>query len=280
MIGSMEPKLHREMLDLATQLAREAAAISLPRVGQRPSGRKADASLVTETDHAIEDHILRAITAAYPDHAVIAEETAVASRQSKQQAPRYYWVVDPLDGTRNFVAGFPCFATAIAVLDYGRPVVACVYEHNLGALYAAILGKGATLNGRPLRIRPPDPGEDWLVGGPSTKDVLTINVVQQWIATKGLIYRNVGSSAMHLAWVATGALAAAFAKRCKIWDVAAGMLLVTEAGGRVTSPAGDELLPLRLDGDPNEDVPYLAASQEAHSRMVEMIGPLVRAPLG
>ena len=266
-----------DMLNLAQALAGEAASISLPALGQAKSVRKPDDSVVTETDYAIQERIAVAVAEAYPNHAVVGEETLDEARgRADPRTARYCWVIDPLDGSRNYAAGFPCFATSIAVLDQGRPVVAVVSEHNLGLLYAATLGGGATLGGEPIRVAEPAPGEDFLVGIPSSKDRFTVNVLQSWVATRGLICRNTGSTALHLAMVASGALSAAFAKRAKIWDVAAGALLVTETGGRFTDPTGGELLPFALDADADEDLPFVAGPPRLHRRLIESIQAAVR----
>lgn len=272
MIATMpEPKV-AEMLELAKRLAKNASAIALPRVGKTTVKRKADNSVVTETDHAIQAHILQTIAEAYPDHAVRAEE--VLERPDAHPEPalaRYCWIVDPLDGTRNYACGFPCFSTAIAVLDEGRPVVGVVLEHNAGLLYAVAAGFGATLNGTACRIDQIRKDADMLVGVPSSKDQLTVNVLRSWVATPGLVCRNLGSTAFHLGLVASGALAAAFCKRSKIWDIAAGALLVTETGGRITDLLGADLVPFDLTASPDEDLPFLAAAQEIHERLLNSI---------
>jgi myo-inositol-1(or 4)-monophosphatase len=260
------------MLELTRQLASRAAEVSLTALGQATTRRKPDNSLVTETDYAIQELILGAVGKAYPDHAVVAEETM--SKPGAHADPvkaRYCWVVDPLDGTRNYIAGFPCFATSIAVLDRGLPIVAVVAEHNLGQQYAGARGGGATLNDRPIRVAEPEAGGDYLVGLPSSKDALTKQVIRRWLDTPGLICRNIGSSALHLALVASGALAGAFATQVKIWDLAAGALLVTEAGGRFTDPTGRDYLPFALDADPDKDLPFLAAPPNMHQRLAESI---------
>jgi len=260
------------LLDLAISLARQAGDIARAVEGRIEVLRKPDDSLVTETDHTIQEHILAAVAEAYPDHAVIAEEPARTSDAHRKLDPsRYTWVIDPLDGTRNFVAGVPCFATAIAVLDHGRPMVGVVAEHRVGHLYAARLGMGTTMNGRPVRCDEPDPAADWLLAIPSSKDALAVAVIRRWAAEDGFVTRNLGSMAFHLALTASGALTAAFGTRLKIWDLAAGWLLVTEAGGRITDPFGNPLVPFDLSADPNRDIPILAAAPNAHARLLETI---------
>ena len=150
-------------------------------------------------------------------------------------------------------------------------MVAAISEHNLGHMYLARSGCGATLNGAPIHTEPPPERGDLLIGIPSSKDRLTVDVVHQFMKTRGMICRNLGSTALHLAMVASGALTAAFCKQAKIWDVAAGALLVTEAGGRFTDPLGQERLPFHLAVDPNEDLPVLAAEPNTHARLRESI---------
>jgi len=272
MIAPMSDAPLQDMLDLAKRLALEAAALALPQAGQAVATRKADDSVVTEVDRTVQAHILSAIADAYPGHAVCAEEAV--DRPGAFPLPsqvRYCWVVDPLDGTRNYASGFPCFSTAIAVLDEGRPVIAVVYEHNFGAMYTAIAGRGAALNDKSMGVDETRHDADMLVGIPSSKDRLTVDVLREWVGTRGIICRNTGSTALHLALVASGALAAAFCKRSKIWDVAAGALLVVEAGGRITDVTGSDLERFDLAAEPGVDIPFLAAAPRTHERLLPSI---------
>ena len=271
----MEGSPLSEMLNLATELAVAAASISLARLGKAVSQRKADDSVVTETDYAIQAQIVERIGGAYPDHAILAEETPCGEcdRRDPTRA-RYVWVVDPLDATRNYASGLACFATSIAVLDNAAPVVGVVYEHNLRHLYTAVAGSGAFLNGRTIRVDEPPMSHDHLIGIPSSKDELTVRVLRSWVGTKGFILRNLGAATLHLAMVASGALEAAYGKQTKIWDVAAGVLLIREAGGLITDPFGGDLLPFDLTADPNRDLPFLAGGPTMHGRLLRAIREL------
>ncbi len=263
------------MLKLATELAVEAASISLARVGKAVAQRKADDSVVTDADYAIQAHIVERIGEAYPDHAILAEETPrQACACGDPASARYVWVVDPLDATRNYASGLACFATSIAVLDQAAPVVGVVYEHNLRHLYTAVAGGGFFLNGQAIRVAEPPTSHDHLIGIPSSKDELTVRVLRSWVATKGLILRNLGAATLHLAMVASGALEAAYGKQTKIWDIAAGVLLIREAGGRITDPFGGDLLPFELTADPNDDLPFLAGGPTMHGRLLQLIREL------
>lgn len=259
----------QEALALAQTLAAEAGAWLGRR---REVGRvslKADQSVVTEADCAIEDLIVSVLRRTYDDHAIVSEECAAASPAAAPGADwrtaRYCWVVDPLDGSRNYAVGFPCFATSIALLDHGTPIIGVVREHNTGRVYAAAAGMGATADGRPVRVRTQTPDGDRLVGYPSSKDATTVRVAQAWMAAPRIVPRNVGSTAMHLALVAAGAIEAAYAYRCKIWDIAAGALLITEAGGVATGLDGGPLFPAALFAPPGDNVPILAGAPGLHA---------------
>jgi myo-inositol-1(or 4)-monophosphatase len=272
MIGPMTDAELQDLLDLAKRLAADARRMALAQAPRPSFSRKADCSVVTELDHAIQAHILEAIGSACPDHAVLAEETVASPElHAEPGEARYCWVVDPLDGTRNYTAGLACFSTAIALLDWGEPIVAVVAEHNLDHSYTAIRGRGAMLNDEPIRADRPAAGRDFLIGIPSSRDKLTVNVLRHWIGTNGFVLRNLGSTALHLAMVAAGSLDAAFSKRSKIWDVAAGVLIAAEAGAHVTDPFGDDLVPLDVTADPGLDIPFLVGSPTLHGRLLETI---------
>jgi len=268
-IGFVENDLFAEMLNLARRLAIEAGAIAAEALGRITISRKPDDSVVTEADHAAQRHIVEAVNAAYPDHAIVAEETRTATGPRLDPArTKYTWVVDPLDGTRNYAVGFPCYATAIAVLENAEPVVGVVHEHNTGRTYTAIRGRGAQLDGRTLRLSEPRDARDHLIGISSTKDAFTVRILQTWVPMRGLILRNLGSAAMHLALVAGGGLSAAFGVKSKIWDVAAGALLLAEAGGVLTDPTGKPMTPFDLSADPDRDLPFFAGSPKVHAALL------------
>lgn len=267
----------KELLEFAQHLAKAAAGGVGGRFGRVPTRRKADRTVVTEVDIAVQDCLASEIAEHFPEHAVVAEEAGNPHVHASPASARYCWVIDPIDGTRNFAAGFPCFATSIALVDRGEPVVGVVVEHNLGHVYAAGKGLGATLNGALLQAAEPAGGEDWLVGVASNRDPLTVGVVQCWLATRGYVLRNTGSTAMHLALVASGAMAGTFCRQCKVWDIAAGAILVSEAGGVMTDPCGKPRTPFSMTADPSVDLPILAGARGAHAALLASIAPVVGA---
>lgn len=267
-VMSSDPYL--AMLEAATELClRAEPLIAAGRAGGGEASFKADESVVTPTDHAVQRMILAEIATRFPGHAVAAEESlAHPTAHADRRTARFCWAVDPLDGTRNFVAGLPCYSTSIAVLEEGRPVVAAVYDHNIHWLFAARRGGGATLNGRRIVLAGvPGPG-DRLVALSSSKSRFTVAVARAWSAEEGLVLRNLGSTALHLALVASGGLDAALCTKCKIWDIAAGALLVTEAGGMVTTPEGGDPFPFLPDQPLTGDLPVLAGGPAIHTRLL------------
>jgi myo-inositol-1(or 4)-monophosphatase len=265
-----------ELLTFAKRLAQRAATVSLVGLDRAAVQRKADDSFVTETDHHIQALILDAIAEAYPDHAIAAEEAVSAPhRHADRRNARYWWVVDPLDGTRNYVAQIPCFSTSIAVMDQGRPVVGVVVEHNSGWVWTAIQGGGVRLNGRPVRASETPPETDRIVGFTSSKSGKAVGIMRDWLARRGLINRNMGSTALHLAMVASGALDAALLVKCKLWDMAAGYLMVCEAGAAFTDLTGRDPMPFPADADPGADIPSLAARQDMHATLLASIAEVL-----
>ena len=272
MIPCMNDVLHQDMLALAKRLSLAAAEISLKRLGQVRVEIKADDSFVTEADRAIQAMILEEIGRAYAEHAIVAEEdVADPGRHNTRAEARYCWVIDPLDGTRNYVARNPCFGTSIAVLDRGEPVVGVVLEHNTHWMWSATIGGGVFLNDRPTEAGGRADRRDKLIGIPSSKDETVVRVLRDWVGRRGLILRNVGAAAVHLAMVGSGALDAALSSKCKLWDVAAGCLIVREAGGVVTDLAGRNPFPFSSRADPGADMPTLAAHKDLHELLLATV---------
>ena len=261
-----------KMRKLAEALAGEASDW-LGRSGEvRGVAFKADCSIVTEADLAVQALMADRLESECPDHAIIGEESTQDHWPGATlETARYCWVIDPIDGTRNYAVGFPCFATSIALLDYGVPVVGVVREHNTGRTYSAAVGCGATCDNRPIEALKQRVSGDRIVAFASSKDELSVGICHRWISQPGLVARNLGSAAMHLALVASGAIEGAFARRCKIWDIAAGALLVTEAGGKATRLDGKPLFPFDFGNDPNVNTPILAGTCELHRELLSDI---------
>ncbi|MBM4327761.1 MAG: inositol monophosphatase [Deltaproteobacteria bacterium] len=199
--------------------------------------------IVTDADLASEELILKAINKEFPDHDVITEETEVRSKGS-----RWKWLVDPLDGTVNFAHGYPCFSVSIALMEGDELLAGIVRDPLRDESFCSLRGGSAFLNGNLIRVSQAQSLNRTLVatGFPYDRAVAPDNNVAEFsrVVTQVQGLRRGGSAAMDLAYVACGRLDAFWELKLKPWDMAAGMLLVQEAGGKITdrhgSPTGVE----------------------------------------
>jgi myo-inositol-1(or 4)-monophosphatase len=206
------------------------------RVHSKPTlGSRID--IVTDADRASEDLILRAIRDAYPTHDVLTEETLTEKTGSK-----WLWILDPLDGTVNFAHGYPCFSISIAAAAAGEIVAGMVYDPLHGERFSASKGGGAYLNGQRVRVSEAAVLERCIfsTGFPYDKASSPVNNLAEFssILTEVQGMRRGGSAALDLSYVACGRLDGFWELKLKPWDMAAGMLLVAEAGGVVTDRKG------------------------------------------
>ena len=231
------------MLNVAIKAARAAGSIinraALDVEAVRVSQKQVN-DFVTEVDHASEAAIIDTLTTAYPDHGFLAEESGT---QHGNPHADHIWIIDPLDGTTNFIHGFPVYCVSIALQVRGRIEQAVVYDPSRNDLFTATRGRGAFLNDRRIRVSKRTQLKECLVstgfpfraGDNFNHYLLMMGDVMQ--KTAGL--RRPGSAALDLAYVAAGYTDAFFETGLSPWDVAAGSLLVTEAGGLVGNFTGE-----------------------------------------
>jgi myo-inositol-1(or 4)-monophosphatase len=224
-------------LETAIDIAREAGAL-LATYFERRIGfeLKGDFDLVTEADRASERLVVERLRSHFPSHSIVAEEGGGHAGSSG-----YRWYVDPLDGTTNFAHGYPIYNVTMGLELDGEMLVGVVFDPNRQEMFSAERGAGAYLNNRRIRVSAAKRLEDSLVstGFPSRKRHLNVNIHfyhQMAMATHGV--RRGGSAAIDLAYVACGRLEAFWEFGLNPWDMAAGILLVTEAGGRCTDMKG------------------------------------------
>lgn len=192
---------------------------------------------VTDADHASEKAILSVIKSRYPDHFILSEEIGTIVQDSK-----YKWIIDPIDGTVNFAHGIPINAVSIGVEFEGELILGAVYNPHLNELFLAEKGKGATLNERPIRVSDETQAIHacLVTGFPYTYLDMPngpLEVFDRFIR-KGVAVRRLGSAAIDLCWVAAGRFDGFYEHKLETWDSAAGSLIVTEAGGKVTDFTG------------------------------------------
>ncbi len=190
--------------------------------------RKLDTSLVTAADRAIEDWLRDQIAERYPDHGVLGEE-----REPVGLDREYVWVIDPIDGTSSFVSGLPMWAVSIGVVYRGQPVAGVIYLPVLGDCYWAVAGGLAFWNEVPIQVLPPHPPapNDWIAIPSTFHRAYTIHYPGK--------VRVLGSVAADCCYVARGQAMAALIGRAKVWDVAAGWVIVQAAGGVVRPLEGE-----------------------------------------
>ena len=251
-------------LRIAVQASRQAGVLLRRRVGRpRHIGTKRSAiDLVTEVDRAAERIIYRTLHRAFPSHAFLGEERTHAYHQ----AP-YQWIVDPLDGTTNFIHGVPAFAVSIALAYQGRPIVGVIYDPMREELFTASRGAGARLNGRRIHVSATRRLADSLLStGFSTSFRAHSARYLAWFKAFQMrchAVRRMGSTALSLAYVACGREEGFYEREIWPWDAAAGMVLVEEAGGRVTNFRG---APLRL-----KERQIVASNGSIHDAMIRFL---------
>jgi myo-inositol-1(or 4)-monophosphatase len=255
-------------LEVALDAAARAAGLLERRAGADHVREKGRADLVTAVDEAAERAIQARIARSFPDDAFVAEEFA-----AEISARGRRWIVDPLDGTVNYVHGHPFACVSIALVDDTGPRVAVVHAPFLGEIYHAVRGGGAFLNGDPIRVSGVSSAASSLIAtgfpfksGKGDAEPYFRLVAEVVLATHGV--RRAGAAALDLAYVAAGRVDAFFEIGLSPWDVAAGILLVEEAGGRVSGWMGDVAPPL-------ESGRMLASNGAIHEWLAEVTGRYV-----
>lgn len=228
------------LLGIAILAAKKAGAVLLhyARNGFRID-HKSLTNLVTEADHAAEQCVIDVIRAQYPDHRVLAEERG----QINQGLSPYLWIIDPLDGTTNFAHGYPAYCVSIGLVHKEQPVLGVVYDPARDELFTAMRGGGARVNDRPLRVSQTAQLDLALLVTGFAYDIReTANnnldhFARFALRTQGL--RRTGSAALDLCYVAAGRFDGFWEVKLNPWDMAAGVVILQEAGGRVTNFRGE-----------------------------------------
>ena len=236
--------MSKDYLDAAIEIAQEAGKI-LREEFDRPIqiSYKGDVDLVTQADKRSEEAIVAGLTKYFPEHSIAAEEGT-----GHESSTEFRWHVDPLDGTTNFAHGYPCFAVSIALAQRGELLAGVVYNPFYEELFAALRGGGATLNGKRIFVSTVDTLATSLLctGFPVHKRLANPNMHYYWdFTSRSHGVRRDGSAALDLASVAAGRFDGFWEFGLKPWDTAAGVLLIEEAGGKVSDFAGQ---PYQLGG--------------------------------
>ncbi len=233
------------MLNTAIKAARRAgtiinrASLDLERL---QVARKGPKDYVTEVDHAAEEAIIDVLRTAYPMHAFLAEESGrvEGTDGSAGEAPEFQWIIDPIDGTTNFIHGLPLYAISIALLHRGQVAHAVVYDPSRNELFTASRGSGAFLNDRRIRVSGQTRYHDALLAAHLGKASQNGDPRFAGMLGECTAVRRLGSTVLDLAYVAAGRVDGFCGVGLKPWDLAAGGLLVLEAGGLVSDFDGEQ----------------------------------------
>jgi myo-inositol-1(or 4)-monophosphatase len=267
----MSQALH-PMLNIAIKAARAAGALINRKaldLELLTIGRKGPNDYVSEVDRAAEDIIIQTLLEAYPGHGILAEESG---REHGAKNSEYVWIIDPLDGTTNFLHGLPIYCVSIALAHRGQVQQAVVYDPNRNDLFFASKGRGAFLNDRRLRVSKRLRLADSLVGtgfpfrkGDNFKRyVKMFEEVMQSCA--GL--RRPGAAALDLCYVAAGYYDGFFETGLNPWDVAAGSLMITEAGGLIGNFTGESDFLYQRE--------VVAGNPKVYGQLVQILTPYTR----
>lgn len=239
----------RDWIPVLTDLAEKAGkVIKIGFESSKTVHEKSSAmDIVTEYDTKVEDLLIDEIKKNYPDHLVLGEEHEYLSEAGFGEflpSKGYIWVIDPIDGTLNFASGIPLFAVSIALFYNGEPIAGVVYNPIIEEMFSAQKGNGATLNKQRIQVKELESLERSIVGisvARRKKDVELQKLADQ---VGGM--RALGTAAIALAYVAAGRLDAYWERDLNLWDIAAGVLLIQEAGGQVQLSNYEDKYPIKI----------------------------------
>jgi len=259
------------ILQFTEAIARQAGAVLREGYGNvRHIQQKGVIDLVTEFDKRSEEVILSAIQREFPEHAILAEESG-----RNKTISEYQWVIDPLDGTTNFAHGIPIFSVTLALFHNNSPILGVTYDPLRDEMFSTESGRGATVNNRPIHVSTQANLERAVISTGFPYDLRTnprnnfAQFVQFQLRTQAV--RHLASAALDCAWTAMGRLDGYWEFGVQPWDIGAGVLLVREAGGRVTS----------IDGDNNflSQTSILVSNGWLHEQMSRVLREGDQAPL-
>ncbi len=268
---NLEQHDYSRILETAIVAARLAGQHAMEAMPYVKASIKGESELVTEADRQCQQIIVDRVKERFPDHGFIGEEGEPGKifKQAPRSEPKIWWVIDPIDGTNNYAHGMPAFAVSIGVLYEGRPIVGVIFDPSHDAMYTAVSGGEAQLDGRRINAGQEDMSPLTSVG----LDSHLGDQIPAWAVDIIRLsrFRNFGTTALQLAYVAIGGLVGAVIGTPKLWDIAGGVVIVEAAGAKVTDWKGKPLFPMDLDRYEGQSFPVLAANKTTHPKLVELI---------
>ncbi len=259
------------MLETAIVAARLAGQRAMEEINYIKASVKNATELVTQTDARCQKIIIDRIKENYPDHGFIAEEGDHGKifKQSPRGDQQLWWVIDPIDGTNNFAHRMLFFTISIAVIHQGQPIVGVIFEPATDSMFTAVKDGEAQLNSRRITASEETMDKFSSVGLDSHFD----NGVPSWAfeIMQRTRFRNLGTTALQLAYVAKGGLIATIASDPKLWDIAAGTVIAEAAGAVVTDWQGGKIFPVDLESYEAQQFQLLTANKKVHPQIVKLL---------
>lgn len=259
------------ILETAIVAARLGGQRAMEEIDYTKTSLKNATELVTQADARCQKIIIDRIKETYPDHGFIAEEGDGGKlfKQPPRGEDLLWWIIDPIDGTNNFAHRMLLFTVSIGIMYEGEPIVGVIFEPATDSMFTAVVGGEAQLNGRRITASEESIDNFASVGLDSHFEsgvpAWTCELIQQ---TR---FRNLGSTALQLAYVAKGSMIATIANTPKLWDFAAGLVIAEAAGAVLTDWQGERILPIDMEEYEGREFQIVAASEKVHPRIVEML---------
>lgn len=259
-----------QMLEAAVVAARLAGQRAMEELRYIRKTVKNGKEIVTQADPICQKIIMERIRETFPDHGFFAEEGTQGTflRILPRSDDPIWWIIDPIDGTNNFANGLLCFSVSIAAMYQGRPIVGVIFDPATDCMYTAAEDMDAQLNGSRMTVSEDDVNPFASFAVDSHANPLTDKGAA--VMMQKTRFRTLGSTALHLAYVAKGAMIGMCTSSAKLWDVAAGIILIERAGGVVTDLQGHSPFPINLETYNGDPMPLLATSRKVHPQICDI----------
>lgn len=255
------------LLETAIVAARLAGQRAMEEMRYMRKSVKNNIELVTQADPICQNIIIDRIRESFPDHGFLAEEATegILLRMPPRTADSIWWIIDPIDGTNNFANGLLGFCVSIAAMQDGKPIVGVIFDPATDSMYTAAEDMDAQLNGSRICVNEDEISKFASFAIDSHAHPATEAGVKKMIELTR--FRCLGATALHMAYVAKGAMIGMVTGSARLWDIAAGAILVERAGGVIADLEGQSLFPLHPDDYQGESMPLLATSKKANDEI-------------
>ncbi len=261
------------LLEVAVRAAKESGALALEMLGKTTASLKSATQVLTEADIKCQAGIIEILSGEFGDYGILAEEGADGNlfRQEPRGDQDNWWVIDPIDGTRNFAHGLNQFSVSIGLISNGMPVLGVIYVPASQDVYTAYQGGVTKYNGLEVCCVEENFDLNSLFVLPGHYGDGLPAIVQRLFERHSCL--NLGSAAMHLAYVASGQVLGTFSWDVRLWDIAAGAALLNSAGGIITGHDGEDVFPFDCRNYKGHAIPTVIGAKKTHEYLKGMLGP-------